>query len=813
MFGTKKEAEYGTVTAMDIDSDCECLVCGYERGQLVFWDLSSQTVLKTIQKEHQSAILAVKFWKEGKSNIISGDSSGKVLTLQVNKGVFSSKVTKEMLLDSDGGTGPICSITVIRKDIVRNSKLKDCVLAALCSPMMVLVVKLEPKIEIIFKNDRPFDLKENIIPSCAWGAGAIPGSPNNTDPLLALVWGNKLQLLQVASITEEDGKGFRPCGYFYNEPPKKNEPEKMNEITYSQNEPVSTKNEIIYVGFVSKNLIAIVDGQKRTKILYSGYLSPTDHEANELDSPEKEIDSKKKSEPDPKVKSAELDVTLVDPDLIAQSIKDEEGIVYHTYQNSVFTIDTTRRVFLLARQSVYIGRLSNWKEHIEILLRKGEWLSALATCLEIYRGTNKMFADIPSDERECSKMMKPFFTEIISKYIHHVGSLHTTSSKDHLMTNPNEIWEMVILTAIDFLVCSENFTFLFDNIRNQLKFFGQLDNFISNLEPFILHNKITYIPNEPFKEIARFFSNKGKSEVLEHLILNLNIKSIDENLTITLCKEHNLITSLLYVCTHSKEPDYITPCCKLIFIYQCKLREGAPDARKAGYQCLWFFRLIFQAKKFPKGTIEKKEWKSAILNIVILIFAEQALRDLLDIDPPIFFNLIGPLFRGEMAKILEEHHKELVERYRSENIYMLSPVKLNKHEVTAIIEEKNMKEHSAVHLQMLEALYRNCVNVPLLNYHLALFMAEIIVEKKYPLKVEVIKKLLEILLQTREEKPEEKITNATSPLHAAADEDSEEWQAIMNNRSQLYLKLMKNFHTLFTNEDFASLYALSAPSP
>ena len=80
---------------------------------------------------------------------------------------------------------------------------------------------------------------------------------------------------------------------------------------------------------------------------------------------------------------------------------------------------------------MYIGRLSTWEEHIKLLVSKGEWLAALALCLEIYKGTNKMFAEVPNGERERKKIMKPFFNELISNYIQHVGALHHNKGRNN----------------------------------------------------------------------------------------------------------------------------------------------------------------------------------------------------------------------------------------------------------------------------------------------------------------------------------------------------------------------------------------------
>lgn len=748
---------------MDIDSDRECLICGYERGQIVMWDLNMGTAFKHIIGAHDSTILSLKFWKDGKTHIISSDSNGNVLLLHVHKALFTYSVDKSVLLD--GSAGQVCDIRIARKDILRTPNLKNCVLAALVSPLMVLVVTLEPVVGIVFRSERPTNLRPGIIPSCSWGAGTTPDIPNNSDPLFAMSWGSKLQLFRVNNINEEEGQGFKPCGYY--------------------NSDYESQNEIIYTGFIGKDLIAVVDTNKEVKILFTGFLKTEDNDPRKLESDKKAV----------------LDSQLVDPDLLFQVLKDEKGKGRSFFQNTIYTIDTSRRIFLLARQSLYIGKLSTWEEHIKSLVQNGEWTSALSACLEIYKGSNRMFAEIPTDEKECSRIMKPFFREVITDYINHFGSQILRGN----MLNESEEWERLILTTIDFLVTSENFQFLFNEIRNAFTKFGESETFVQNLEPFILRNRITSIPNEAFREIVNYYSQKGKTTVLEHLIINLDISSIDVGLTISLCMEHELLTGLLYVCTHIENPDYLTPLTKMYGIYQAKVREDTPDVKNAGHKCLWYIRLVFQGRKFPKGTIDPSEWRIALQNLVIWIFTEEILRGLVEIDPPVFFEVLTLLFQGELSELLEDIQRGVEEIEGTDKIYIFNNVKNNQDEkYTRIIDKDKAKGFSKIHLQMLEALYSCSINNVALIGHLAVFMGGILVEKKYPLKPEICKKMLETLLKNK------KFENSS---HGVIIEDSEEWHELIDSRSQMLLEFIKNCEKALKKEEFDEICALANSSP
>src|SRR5690348_4231829 len=72
-FGTAKEQTYGSVTALDLSQREEGMVSGYESGHIVLWGIMRTEMLKTINPTEKSPILAIKFWKETRSNIIASN--------------------------------------------------------------------------------------------------------------------------------------------------------------------------------------------------------------------------------------------------------------------------------------------------------------------------------------------------------------------------------------------------------------------------------------------------------------------------------------------------------------------------------------------------------------------------------------------------------------------------------------------------------------------------------------------------------------------------------------------------------------------
>ena len=173
VFGGSKEQNYGPVTAVDINKEGDALICGHEGGQLVMWDLNNGSNIKTIFAVHDSPVLCVRFWKEGRNNIISSDQSGNVFLLSINRVLFSYTVDKQLLLHKSAGS--ITSIQVLDKQLAKHHFTKNFTVVALCSMSMMLIVTLEPIVRIIYRIDNPQFVKEGAVPSISWGRGALPG--------------------------------------------------------------------------------------------------------------------------------------------------------------------------------------------------------------------------------------------------------------------------------------------------------------------------------------------------------------------------------------------------------------------------------------------------------------------------------------------------------------------------------------------------------------------------------------------------------------------------------------------------------------
>ena len=70
--GRGSDAEsFGPVTAVDVSTGSDYLVCGYECGRVALWDLVRGTLLKAVSEMHSCAVVGLRYWKPG--SVVSVD--------------------------------------------------------------------------------------------------------------------------------------------------------------------------------------------------------------------------------------------------------------------------------------------------------------------------------------------------------------------------------------------------------------------------------------------------------------------------------------------------------------------------------------------------------------------------------------------------------------------------------------------------------------------------------------------------------------------------------------------------------------------
>mmetsp|Transcript_5309 Transcript_5309/g.4496 ORF Transcript_5309/g.4496 Transcript_5309/m.4496 type:complete len:386 (-) Transcript_5309:1931-3088(-) len=352
---------------------------------------------------------------------------------------------------------------------------------------------------------------------------------------------------------------------------------------------------------------------------------------------------------------------VIDPDIaFLSSYKDVEKRTEPAfyYGNTMMSIDSLRRCFILGSKRMYVGKLYGWREYIEELIEKADWLTALSLIISMYQGNTKMFAELPNSQKERTVVLRSFGGEIIKDYIISISKIHGSPDQDSVQS----IWKTAVFTVIDFLVSLENFNFLFIDMRKWFADFGLKDLFLSSLEPFILRNRVKLIPNDPFREVINYFTEREKMDVLQYLMINLSLKDIDFDYTITLCMDKNLLTAIYYLFTHREDdPDFITPISRALAIFRTKKEElNEAAAYPFGLKFLWFLAMTLKGRMFPADVIPDNIWKSKVQDILTLLFEEQVLRVVININPHISFEILKLFFEPKLASVIETFKEKQV---------------------------------------------------------------------------------------------------------------------------------------------------------
>lgn len=68
------------------------------------------------------------------------------------------------------------------------------------------------------------------------------------------------------------------------------------------------------------------------------------------------------------------------------------------------------------------------------------------------------------------------------------------------------------------------------------------------------------------------YSKKGRYDILQKLILNLDLTDLDVSPLLIICLEYDLINAMIYICT--KSGDFLTPLIKLLACYKKSLEKN-----------------------------------------------------------------------------------------------------------------------------------------------------------------------------------------------------------------------------------------------
>ncbi|TDH68280.1 hypothetical protein CCR75_004472 [Bremia lactucae] len=587
----------GPVTAVDVSPGSDFLVCGYQSGRIVLWDMIKGTSLKAVSDAHENPVVSLRFLKDQKPMLVSVDTNGLV-----NKLNFSKMMGMVYVVDVDplydGSAGRIMSISVLPQS-AGNAKISyltdQYCLAALSTETVTFIVAIEPEVRVIYRWARPDDIAPDdpVLPSLAFAWISFPGSSRALAPVLARGWGNRVQFLEVVF---PGGKNYSLARHGF--------------PTFDEHDQIESSSAVMATQWLGDQVVVYLNSHDEICVY------------DVMSRQELEI----------------VDVSSLE--LVFASYRGKNARSFSNSFRGCYNI-----LYLLGLKELQTARVLPWTQRIDLLVDDGEWLEALALALDHYEGLKMAAADRAARDR-----FPPVFfrdkqnDQCLVDILHMCQTNQRTGEKEDVFRHeesaeevrwvcgevpyppdiakkleetlqkarsgertknfvPISVAERVADLLIEYVrlaianapgstaaaggelslnkigmkldlakshyqmlagVCIEycaligRTDLLFGEIYTRFKDANKLSVLVELLEPYILSEKLRSLSPAAMEEFVRHFSAQGKIAQVEQCLLHLNVAELDLDTILKLCHDHELYSALIYIYNEGMD-DFTTP--------------------------------------------------------------------------------------------------------------------------------------------------------------------------------------------------------------------------------------------------------------
>ena len=627
-------------TSIDVSPNAEFVIAGYSNGFLILWDTKKPSIIHTIKELHKAKIIFGQFsqiLEKKKFEIISSDMSGKLVKSFFTNSLFKKSVQEKVIYEDNV---PTYAITQFRP--LRN---KQVILGAFCNVHKIRVYILRPVFVSFFEIERPDCYDEYCldIPDISFGWGCEPLENDNDNTmmklddiqrqnqiLLAVSWGQVIRIYSM-NLKDEDmilnGDGAK-CHFINN-------------------------CAVVRLGFISPSIIYFFDKNAEIKIINTAYTQYGDYH------------QEKKGEFIYNKKALVEEGKIIDKNLLKINISNEpykQLLCYRYFINNM-----SKCIYLCTENGFYLGKVLNFEDCI-LNVVKEDWLGALSLTIDIHQGNISSFPDIPLIRSQRIKLLKPFITSLLEKYIN-----------DNLPDNNKPVDEKDLIkcinVVIEFCIGIKEIEFLFKNGENSFRKKGKNDLFYKLLEPFIFNDLLI---NELISEdslISLYTSYKSSKSltILQHLFTHLNYICLNTSTIKKIAFKENLFTLMILIFSNCKGyQNFFLPIAKMYKVFEEKIKEkenyefksyvdtfGNDDIKGInlmeesteyiGHKLLWYIDMSLKGKKFSLGMDvnllkfdkESKDYEYFVALIYFWIVQENIFLNLIKFDSYSFLNILS----------------------------------------------------------------------------------------------------------------------------------------------------------------------------
>jgi len=608
------------VTCVDIHPSENYIVSGTNKGWITLWDYQKMSLIKSFATNNGVMILSAKFLKSEKLLVVWSDVKGEIVRTEVVKFMMMYNINHTVVMKGMYGFGlhPLISNKFYR---TKFDKLNVVAIAGIDS---VIILNIKEESELLWGYDKSTFCKD-AVPYVAWGRGALPGDLNNTCLVLAIAWGQVIQLIQIEETSPKEKYTFR--GYY------------------------ESGAEIIGVEWVNEGVLVIIDTKGEAKLLYTGDFEPGNYA--------EQVDGKIMSPLEqPYHLNAELVVQVVN------QLNNEET-KRHIYYQSICC--QKHSVICLTSEGLVEGRLYEWNEFLDQQGNKENWIHILNTSIQLYSGKLKGFAELPEAQDFREETLKGYMKNYLLK------SLNDNLEKQKESGNETEQAQI----SIEYCIIIKAYDLLFKDLFSVFNDHESKNAFLKAIKPFILKGELRTVPiiQRLFDEMVKYYSECESPEVFEQIFLLLCLEGQDLNLLNEICAKNKLYSTFIYSKTiEDDEKGFKKP---LVWMYKesyikykrsCITSVGykmdvesalsKPEIHEKSesylkFKIMWYIDLCFKGKKYPliDKRIASELWPKVIYTILDWLFSQDEdtcpIEELLYHDIKTTLNIFYGLYANE----------------------------------------------------------------------------------------------------------------------------------------------------------------------
>ncbi|GFH54581.1 hypothetical protein CTEN210_11057 [Chaetoceros tenuissimus] len=612
--------QYGSVSSIDIASNGETLVAGYENGTVILWDIIKGIMVKAVSDMHSSPISIVRFISEKNLSVVSVDAGGLVKKLTFVKTMLLwSSVDNECLLDGSAGqilaldvlppmsslkNEPMC-ITEDKKKRPYHPSIHKLVLLALSSEKSSFAIAVEPKTSVLHRWPRPSNEDMNMqefqstsgqpavfLPCLSWGWALVSGGENSVTPILARAWGCSIQLCRANfPPLESDSDG--------------NDEETMLWPAFGVHDEFSASSPVLSLAWLGDRSLVFLTVTNELMVVDTVMMTLVER-----------LDFSG-------IQYVYAEFALSHPATAKENFPD--NIICKAFQNTIRSNED--RLLILGEKEVKTMSIVGIRERISALEEDGEWLEALALALDHFEFTIKSqedrkrqtdgSRDLSSHPAFVSRIRltedEEWMGDLLLRYLTLAIDNAPETSFDSKRSNRIDLakshYQMLAGVCIEFCVVTRRLDLLFNEIYQCFRNTGYTLVFLEIIEPYVLNDKLKYIAPDVMSEFVENCKVSGDISIVERCLLHMDVTIMDFDSILSLLKKSSMYSALIHVYTQGLN-DFSSPL-QILFDACFDAADQTSNTmmgktrlhtlQKIGYKIILYLRHCFTNKSFPTG--------------------------------------------------------------------------------------------------------------------------------------------------------------------------------------------------------------------